>query len=820
MAFQKILRDRLAKIILGGNAKEDDTSVDLGKVDTLHILKGIGVMFFSFILGRADAVFSCYPFGISLLSTINKFVPYTYMGLLLSSLTVRPYSLASAVVYTVVLMLRFALCRLLSEESATVKLPFIKKFKFAPKAPKNAVNGMFDENILLRCTVSCFAAFVFGLYRLISGGFLYYDLFGLLAGFLICPLLTLVLTGMFTSDEQFARFARISSAALVFITVYALRDYSIFGFSPAFMAAVFVTLWAASSVGGLKGCALGLFVGLACGGVNTAGVPGTDMFAYSIGAAPCIMAIMGLCVGAFWRISRVAAISGACAVAVMFGLTLDGYAVLARIVPDVMCAAVLFLPLARYGILPKFALFTRADYDRAEEDIAVLKKKEDDTVMRMNSLSEAFAHLSDTLYSLSDRVRRPGVVDLKQVCDKAFEAFCSHCSMQSHCLERDYMSTLDAQSKITAALYKKGRSELDDVPPFLRERCFNITAIIDELNVSTAKLIEKLIRNDKTEAFALDYEAMSKLLAEQISKNEEEYKIDTELTAALRKSLRYMGIGATRAICYGARKKQIVIGGVDISRVHIGGDDIRESIERTVGTYLNAPRFSIDGDNVTMTLSSRRRFKVESAKATSIKEAESANGDTVSVFENKEDYFYTLISDGMGSGREAAFTSKLCSVFIEKLLMGGNGKAVTLEMLNGFMRSRGTECSATIDLAEIDLITGEACFVKSGAAPSFVVRGGNLYKLQSKTVPIGIMHELDAEKIRFDLIEGDILIMLSDGITQSLEDGVWLANLITYEWDDSLSVMADKIIDNAAINNRRSDDMTVILCRVMSAEAE
>ena len=152
--------------------------------------------------------------------------------------------------------------------------------------------------------------------------------------------------------------------------------------------------------------------------------------------------------------------------------------------------------------------------------------------------------------------------------------------------------------------------------------------------------------------------------------------------------------------------------------------------------------------------------------------------------------------------------------------MGGNGKAVTLEMLNGFMRSRGTECSATIDLAEIDLITGEACFVKSGAAPSFVVRGGNLYKLQSKTVPIGIMHELDAEKIRFDLIEGDILIMLSDGITQSLEDGVWLANLITYEWDDSLSVMADKIIDNAAINNRRSDDMTVILCRVMSAEAE
>ena len=819
MAFQKILRDRLVKIISGGAAKEDEPSVDLGKIDVLHIAKGIGAAFFAFILGRSDAVFSCYPFGISLLSVTNKFVPYVYIGLVLSSLTVRPYSLASAVVYTVTVMLRFALCRLLSEDSEVVKLPFVKKLKVA-SVSKDAAVKMFDENLLLRCTVSCFAAFVFGLYRLISGGFLYYDLFGLLAGFLICPLLTLVLVGMFTNDDQLSRFARLSAAALVFIAVYALRDYNILGFSPAFMAAAFITFWAASSIGGLKGCALGLFVGLACGGVNIIGVPGGDLLAYSIGAAPCIMAIMGLCTGALWKISRIAAISGACAAAVMFGLTLDGYTVLARIVPDLMCAAVLFLPLARYGVLPKFVLFTRYDYDKISEDITMLHKKQDDTAMRMNTLSEAFAHLSDTLYILSDRVRRPGVVDLKQVCDKAFDTFCSRCSMQSHCLERDCMSTLDAQSKITAALYKKGRAQIEDVPPFLRERCFNITAIIDELNMATAKLIEKLIKNDKTEAFALDYEAMSKLLSEQISKNEEEYKIDTELTAALRKSLKYMGIGASRALCYGKRKKEIVIGEVDISRVHMGGDEIRQAIERTVGTYLNVPRFNIDGDNVTMTLSSRRRFKVESAKATSIKEAESANGDTVSVFENEEDYFYTLISDGMGSGREAAFTSKLCSVFIEKMLAGGNGKAVTLEMLNGFIRSRGTECSATVDLAEIDLITGEACFVKSGAAPSFVVRGGNLYKLQSKTVPIGIMHELDAEKIRFDLAEGDILIMMSDGITQSLEDGVWLANLITYEWDDNLSVMAEKIIDNAAINNRRSDDMTVILSRITTAEAE
>jgi len=56
--------------------------------------------------------------------------------------------------------------------------------------------------------------------------------------------------------------------------------------------------------------------------------------------------------------------------------------------------------------------------------------------------------------------------------------------------------------------------------------------------------------------------------------------------------------------------------------------------------------------------------------------------------------------------------------------------------------------------------------------------------------------------------------MMTDGVTQSLEDGVWLANLITYEWDERLDVMAEKIIDNAALSNKRNDDMTVVLVRV------
>ncbi len=827
MAFKKFIKAKLIEAFSGVTVTGGDTNeqgVDLSRIDVVHIIKGVAVSILTAILGASGVVFSSYPFGIAYLCAANRYVVYAYIGLIISALFNSGYAVAFTVVYTVVLMLRYSLGRLAVVEKPTEKTNKQSGILSRLRTMLNTATDewtAFDENVVIRCTVACFCALVFGLYRLISGGFLYYDLFGLLSGFLMTPIVTLALTGMFTKNELFARAGEISWAALMFITVFALRDYSVFGYSPSFIAAFFITLWASNCVGALKGCVVGLLAGFACGGLNLHSTGLYYELAYSIGAAPCILAAGGLTAGFLRGFSRTVSAVAAGAAVMMLGLVVDGYAVLTRLLPDVMCAAVLYIPLAKFNVLPRLPILSAPVSERIEEDVFLLEKQREDATVRINALSEAFSHLSDTIYSLSDRMRKPGVVDLKQVCDSAFEGFCEKCSLASFCLERECLSTLDAQSKMTAELYRNGKITLDDVPEYFKNRCFNITAVIDEINTSTARLIEKLLRNDKTEVFAMDYEAMSKLLAVQINAGEAEYKIDTERTRKLRRSLKYMGFPAERAICFGSRKKQVVIGDLDPLRVKLGMDDIRKMIENTVESLMDQPRFSIDGDVMTMTLSVRRRFAYEVARASSIKESESANGDSVTAFENREDYFYALISDGMGSGREAAITSKICSMFIERMLSAGNSPSVTLEMLNGFLRSRGNrsgECSATVDLVQIDLITGKAYFIKSGAAPSFVLRSGNLYKLQSKTVPIGIMPEVDAEKIGFDLIGGDVLVMLSDGVAQSLEDGVWLANLLTYEWEDDLNAMADKILDNAALTNKRSDDMTVTLVRVHDNE--
>ncbi|MBQ1976421.1 MAG: SpoIIE family protein phosphatase, partial [Clostridia bacterium] len=194
------------------------------------------------------------------------------------------------------------------------------------------------------------------------------------------------------------------------------------------------------------------------------------------------------------------------------------------------------------------------------------------------------------------------------------------------------------------------------------------------------------------------------------------------------------------------------------------------------------------------------------------------NGDAITRFECTDGRYYVLICDGMGTGGEASLTSRICSSFLEEILQAGADMTVALTMLNNYMRSRSMECSAGIDLMEIDRYTGEARFVKSGAAPSFVIREGRLFRLCSKTVPIGILRALDAEMIRFTLEKGDIIVMLSDGVTENFEDSAWLCDMLSTRsvTDSSPAEIAQRIVAAArvGVDPARRDDVSAAVMKI------
>ena len=165
----------------------------------------------------------------------------------------------------------------------------------------------------------------------------------------------------------------------------------------------------------------------------------------------------------------------------------------------------------------------------------------------------------------------------------------------------------------------------------------------------------------------------------------------------------------------------------------------------------------------------------------------------------------------------ASSTSKVCAELLKSLLSSHSCKENAVAMANNFIRNKQNECSSSVDILEIDLINGKAGLIKSGAAPSFVKRDGKVFRLFSKTAPIGIMKEPDSETLDFCLKEGVIVLMVSDGICQGEEDSGWLADMLSVASAEELSSLPKRIADRSKERTHRKDDRTVAICTLRSA---
>ena len=116
-------------------------------------------------------------------------------------------------------------------------------------------------------------------------------------------------------------------------------------------------------------------------------------------------------------------------------------------------------------------------------------------------------------------------------------------------------------------------------------------------------------------------------------------------------------------------------------------------------------------------------------------------------------------------------------------------------------------------------MTAEACFIKSGAAPSFVVRGQVVHRLQAGSAPIGIIGTLDAEHHDFSLRAGDTVVMISDGIMNDDPECEWLISYLRGAGGRPPEEIVTRICDRAHASEKR-DDCSVVVLRITVAAEE
>ena len=832
----------------------------------IHIIRGAVEVLAGFLLSTLTLPFSTTPFGVALLAGASHGIPFALAGAVIGAVTHSRLPIMYVCAYGATVLLRLFL-RLMSDTG---------------HGDGESDQPLFSDRLFPRVLTGMLVSFVIGVYTLIAGGFRYYDLFGAFFG-VACTCFGVFVVSFALGKEQphknishrskselvMPLIARGCRFGIVIAMIYSAVSYSLPLFSLSTAIAFFMTLYYSTKFGSLPAALTGLVLGFAA---NPAAAP-----LYMLSGAVCSM---------IYRISPTCAVAASVLCSAAWCGYIGGLTQLSVIGISAIVAGAAFIAfdkLTHTMDSTRTGEGSRGDSSRRSASVsgALASRRLADHNEQLRAMSTAFSSLSEVFYNLSDRLRRPGTLDLRRICDGAFDLHCPGCAERELCWGLEYATTLEVMNELTKRLHTHGRVELECLPEYLTRRCHNTEEIISEINRSCARMTEAALRCEKTEVFALDYEGMARILCETLDGEGEEYKNNEELSRAVSSYLEDCGISGATVVCFGGRRKQIIARGLGQVRSALYSDNLREDIEKLSGYQLTGPIFepgdgfappsmvftakpcvSVECTCRMISADSDEIRSVDTSGAHSDKTAdgteqtsptvrhaslerllsglyrnESSNhsveapcGDTVNVFVSRKDYFYALISDGMGSGEEAAFTSALCSVFLEKMLGAGNTAETSLRMLGGFIRSRSgssfaSECSATVDLLELDLLTANASFIKSGAAQSYVVRDGEAYRLTSRTVPLGILRDVDAQRLRLELRDGDVIVMTSDGITQGNEDCPWLVELITdaCERKTPHGELAEQIIKKSRhrahlMGYERYDDASVVIIRVQGCQ--
>lgn len=785
MTDEKIKKDVCAAYVRTKKRKRRARSLFLRR-----LLSALFAVLVSFLFTGAEFPFATYPLGLALVCASEKYVICAVIGVFLR----LAVSYSSAELYLpAVFCVSAAAFRYFFYANARRG-----KGEMFPREADFFERLSVRDEIVWRAGAAVVAGTVWAIVRALSGG-TFYDLFG----GVFCALAVVFFTFLFSfaNDMRFKNTGAASAgkAALVFCAVFSLSGVSVLTLSLGVIAAYAITLAVSFSGDGAKAAVAGLLVGLAAGGENAV------LFAFA-----------GLAAGIFYDLSPIVGALVSLGVTICGSLYSQGLSAMLSFLPEILIAAVVVTTAAKLDVLPHISFGESRAHGELRLHELLAKKRDEETETRAERRAAMLSSLSQTIKNMSEFFKVPDKGRVSDMCREVFAVHCANCPKAGEC-RKTQASEGEIVDSIAARIMKKGRTgKNEDV---LRFGCVKKDEIVSAINERAAKMFEESVRQDKTRIFAFDYGAAAKIIADTVAKSETSYAVNKELTERLSRAFENAGILAENLVVCGERKKYIIAAGHDILRSGVGAQDVRTLCAAVCGGSFTLPAYALDGANASMTLESTRLFEVEYAGRQSAKKGEKVCGDAVGVTESPEDFFYGFICDGMGSGKEADITAGICKTFLTQMLSCGNKKSTTLEMLNMFISNKNTECFSTVDLLEVDLMRGVASFTKSGAAASYIVRRGNVYKIASGTMPIGILPEVSAEVTEFSLCDGDVIVMCSDGVCQDPEfcddeNGTRLVEFLEHEWRLDAVKMADAIISDAAYVNKKSDDMSVCVYKV------
>lgn len=196
--------------------------------------------------------------------------------------------------------------------------------------------------------------------------------------------------------------------------------------------------------------------------------------------------------------------------------------------------------------------------------------------------------------------------------------------------------------------------------------------------------------------------------------------------------------------------------GLKLSRQCVLTSEILESIARI-----------FDSDPYDMPV--RNAFlRAEIGVASLKKTGERVCGDTIQYIKTEDDILYIILSDGIGTGpRAQKYSAEAVDILTEALRLL-HDPIIAIELANTALSNCYNDSwnCATIDLASVNMNTGEIVFYKRGASDSYILTADDIITVQGNVFPLGSNEYASEASVSCGnyIAPKSVIIMASDGV--------------------------------------------------------
>ncbi len=650
---------------------------------------------------------------------------------------------------------------------------------------------------------------------LVSGQLFIYDLF--LAGFEGLLIFTMTYIFSFSLPIEGLSKQKITNEKLVcsFITLALVlsgfNNLFIFGISVKNVISVIIIIYLSYSQGVLMGVTSGIVLGL------VSYISQTEM--------PFIIAILGvsgLLAGLFKDLGKAGSVLGFILGNGIISFYINGLGTSFLDYKEIFISSILFLAISYYFEDDINRIFSkepdiRSDYE--DRKVEIIIHKLDKMVDLFNSLSKTF---KDTIIDVDSYSN----VEVYSLIDSISNNACATCSNHEKCWEENYYTSYYKIFNLVGLMENNLEKE-ETFEKELKSFCKDEDNLSKNLKASYELFKHNKIWNNKLNEQRLlvadQLEGLGHVI-EKISGDMYTNPIfNEELEHTLLNELKNLRIGV----------EDIKVAELETDNIEIlvdfnDDDNINEKIDRVRKVVSQSLGYPLTSNYIYSNKSKSKTFKLirsnnfqSMTKVCGTPNSEGyISGDNYT-FGEVDNISFIAISAGMGIGKRANMESSTAINLLEKLMEANLDKEMTIKTINSVLRTKSNdEIFTTLDLGFVDLYSGKLQMVKTGSPPTFIKKKDRVEMINSQCLPIGILKDIDFKVYEENLEDGDLIIMMSDGVLDSNSNvdnsEKWMQNVIMGIQAQSPQAVADEILNIAHFMtmDKLKDDMTVMVTKI------